>query len=127
MTIGTSDRLCFVSALSTVSRSLKLESWQDVKSVLTSFLWLDMTNDIDGRDIWDEVIFKNSGSTRFSSPSSSVGPSIDMTIRTLSRSSAETESPASDLYCSTYQLRLQEGGQNEQDAHRPYQSGDYQK
>jgi hypothetical protein len=100
MTIGTPDRLCFVSALSTVSRSLNLESWQDVKSVLSTFLWLDMTNDIDGRDIWDEVIFRNNGSTRFSSPSSSIGHSFDMTIRTLSRSSAETESPAADPYSS---------------------------
>jgi hypothetical protein len=91
MTIGTPDRYCFVSALNTVSRSLEVESWQDVKSILATFLWLDMTNDVDGRDIWEEVSYKHRESTRFSSPASPVGPSIDIAIRSLSHSPTGTE------------------------------------
>jgi hypothetical protein len=94
MTVGTLDRYCFISALSTVSRQLQVESWQEMKSILASFLWLDMTNDIDGKDIWDELNYsssKHSGSTRFSSPTSSLGPSLDIAIRTPSASATAIE------------------------------------
>ena len=92
MVLGTPDSHYFVSALSAVVRSLQLESWQDAKAILTTFLWLDMTNDIDGRDVWDEISpSHHSGSTVFSSPSPSLGTSVDVTIHTLSRSSAETD------------------------------------
>jgi hypothetical protein len=59
MTVGTFDRLSFIAATSPIARRLQLESWQDLKSVLITFLWLDMTNDIDGRDIWNEVSFQH--------------------------------------------------------------------
>ncbi|KAE9370819.1 hypothetical protein N431DRAFT_468834 [Stipitochalara longipes BDJ] len=92
MVLGTPDRFCFVSALSTIAQSLQLESWQDAKSILTTFLWLDMTSDIDGKDVWDEVSSRRySVSTIFSSPSPSLRRSVDGTIPTFSRSSAEAE------------------------------------
>jgi hypothetical protein len=100
MTLGTLDRFYFISILSTVSSQLQIESWQEMKSILVAFLWLDMTNDIDGRDIWDELNHlssKHSGSTRFNSPCPSLVPSLDMTIRTRSTSATETEEiPAAD-------------------------------
>jgi hypothetical protein len=100
MTLGTLDRFYFISILSTVSSQLQIESWQEMKSILVAFLWLDMTNDIDGRDIWDELNHpssKHSGSTRFNSPCPSLVPSLDMTIRTRSTSATEIEEiPAAD-------------------------------
>jgi hypothetical protein len=94
VTVGTLERLWFISTLGHVSGSLELESWQEMKSILATFLWLDMTNDVDGRDVWDEVglsCSKYSGSVRSSSLCPSLGLSLDMTIRTRSTSSADLE------------------------------------
>jgi hypothetical protein len=93
VTVDTSDRLWFISALSHLSRRLQLESWYDMKSILLTFLWLDMTNDMDGRDVWDEVSlsgYKYCAAARFNS-SPSVKSSRSMTIQARSTSPAETE------------------------------------
>jgi Fungal specific transcription factor domain len=93
VTVDTSDRLWFISALSHLSSRLQLESWYDMKSILVTFLWLDMTNDMDGRDVWDEVSlsrYKYCAAARFSS-SPSVESSRSMTIQTRSTSPPGTE------------------------------------
>jgi len=99
VTVGTFDRLWFITALGPVAYGLQVESWPDMKSLLLTFLWLSKTNDIDGRDVWDEVsslIFEHSKPVRFSSATPSVGSSHDMSIRTRSISSAEIEERPGD-------------------------------
>jgi hypothetical protein len=97
VTVGALERLWFISTLRHVSGRLELESWQEMKSILTTFLWLDMTNDIDGSDVWDEVSpsrYKHGGSVGTGSPCSpypSLGLSLNMTIRTRSTSAADFE------------------------------------
>lgn len=60
MAVGTPDRFWFISALRPVASRLRLNSWEDMKALLVTFLWLDLTNDPDGRDVWDEVsMFQN--------------------------------------------------------------------
>jgi len=90
--VDTPGRSWFISALSHISRRLQLESWYDIKSILITFLWLDMTNDIDGRDVWDEVSLYSyvCHEAVRSSSSTSVGSSHNMSIGTQSYS-AETE------------------------------------
>lgn len=100
--VNTSDRAWFISALSHLSRRLQLESWYDIKSILLTFLWLDMTNDMDGRDVWDEVSlssYKYFGAARFSPPS--VGSSHNVSIRTRSTSAETEEISAADQTFST--------------------------
>jgi hypothetical protein len=99
VTVGTLDRLWFIYALGPVACRLQVESWPDMKSLLLNFLWFSKTNDIDGRDVWDEVsssIFEHSGPVRFSSATPSVVSSHDMSIRTRSISSAEIEERPGD-------------------------------
>lgn len=97
MTVGTKGRSWFIAALNPLSHRLRLNSWDDMKLILTTFLWLDMTNDIDGRDIWDDVNllqYRYDGAA-WSSSSPSAGSSYNMTIRTQSSSPSETaEIPA---------------------------------
>ena len=104
VTVGTFDRPWFIHILGSVAYRLQVESWPDMKSLLLTFLWLSKTNDIDGRDVWDEVsssIFEHSRPVRFSSATPSVASSLDMSIRTRSISSAEIEENPGDQPFST--------------------------
>jgi hypothetical protein len=52
--LGSEERSWFVLKLTTISNSIDLQSWTDVKRLLESFLWLGNTNDADGMKIWSE-------------------------------------------------------------------------
>jgi hypothetical protein len=68
--VGTRRRSWFIAAMSSVSQSLPVDSWDDLKPILTTFLWLNMKNDIDGTDVWEEVSllqFRYDGAAQFSS------------------------------------------------------------
>jgi len=53
--LNTENRAGFISAVRQFSFRLMIKTWEDLKDVLGCFLWLDITNDADGVNIWQEV------------------------------------------------------------------------
>jgi len=52
---GTKEREWFVRNIATVTKILKIDSWEQVTEVLEGFLWLDSACDAGGRILWAEV------------------------------------------------------------------------
>jgi hypothetical protein len=95
MTVGTLGRAYFTRQLVPIARRLQLNSWDDMKAILSTFLWLEMTNDVDGIDVWDDISRYNTDDQDPSSSSSQPFSSSNVTIRTLSNAPA-LESEARD-------------------------------
>lgn len=53
--LNTVNRAGFIWEVRQFSSRLMIKTWEDLKDVLGCFLWLDITNDIDGVKIWEEV------------------------------------------------------------------------
>ena len=56
---GTMDQLSFLSILERCLGRLNIKSWPDLKEILLSFLWLPITNDVDGITLWQRVVKSN--------------------------------------------------------------------
>ena len=54
--VDSHHRSWFVSALRTVLESVSVGSWDDLKAILQSFLWLSSTSDADGLCLWLEAV-----------------------------------------------------------------------
>lgn len=53
---GTKDRVWFVARLvKTIMKLQQLLSWEDAKSSLVKFLWVDRIHEHSCKDLWDEV------------------------------------------------------------------------
>jgi hypothetical protein len=53
--IGTPERAWAVMMLDRCLRRLAIHSWDGLQKLLSDFLWLPITNEFDGMDLWDEV------------------------------------------------------------------------
>lgn len=53
--VETRDRTWVVSTLDRCLRRLKIETWKELKILLSKHLWLPATNDFDGIDLWKEI------------------------------------------------------------------------
>lgn len=58
--VNSEPRIWFIKILDRCLRKLKIDSWDTLKKdVLLEFLWLPVTNDADGSDLWDEIEASN--------------------------------------------------------------------
>ena len=57
--IGMPDRLWATAKLDRCLRHLRIDTWDDLQSLLSDFLWLPITNEIDGLNLWDELETSN--------------------------------------------------------------------
>jgi hypothetical protein len=53
--VGSANRMWFVWAVREFASRLKYTSWDEFKKELGRFLWLDITNDRDGRALWEDL------------------------------------------------------------------------
>lgn len=57
---GSGERCYLIMIIDRCLRRLKIDSFENLKeSVLLEFLWLPVTNDADGMDLWDEIEASN--------------------------------------------------------------------
>jgi hypothetical protein len=53
---GTKDRAWFVARLAKTVMELQICSWEDAKSSLMKFLWVDRIHENSCKDLWDEAL-----------------------------------------------------------------------
>lgn len=53
---GTKDRVWFVARLAKAIMELQICSWEDAKSSLATFLWVDKIHEIPCRELWEEAL-----------------------------------------------------------------------
>jgi hypothetical protein len=67
--VGKPERAWAVAILDRCSRRMRIYNWDSMQALLSEFLWLPITNDFDGMEVWDEIEQSN--------PFGSVSDTID--------------------------------------------------